>query len=238
MVTEEEIKGWYDDKHQARGEGAWRRYDAYPVFLDYLKAESGRRLLDVGCGTGYLLEAAEQRGLETYGIDISEAGVEIARRVSPQSRIAVGRGEELEFPDEFFDYVTCLGSLEHFLDIDKGVQEMKRVCRNGGLLCIVVPNVNFVLWRLRGIPGTDQQDINEHLLSLEQWRDIFLRNGFEIVKVYSDTGFAKKGSIPSGSRISKLAKSIAYRVSWLVDLTFLMLPLNCSYQFIFIMRKK
>jgi len=54
------------------GENAWRTFEAYPFFLDYLNVKSGEKLLDIGCGTGYLLKATDQRGLQTYGVDISE----------------------------------------------------------------------------------------------------------------------------------------------------------------------
>jgi len=48
--------------------------------LDYLGAQKGRKLLDVGCGTGFLLLAAFKRGLKTYGIDISEEAIKIAKK--------------------------------------------------------------------------------------------------------------------------------------------------------------
>jgi SAM-dependent methyltransferase len=232
MVNEREIKAWYDQRYLSFGEKAWRPFEAYPIFLDYLNVKPARKLLDVGCGTGNLLKAAAQRGLETYGVDISNEGVKIARKISPSSKITVGKGEDLKFPDNFFDYVTCIGSLEHFLDMEKGVKEMVRVAKDDALFCVVVPNINFLLWKIRGTKGTEQQDINENLLSLEQWKSIFIKEGLEILKIYQDKWLMKKTNIFSSLNPLGIVKRTIYKLMWIF------LPLNYTFQFIFILRKR
>ena len=232
MVSEKEIKDWYNQRHRSKGENAWRPYEAYPIFLDYLNVVSERKLLDIGCGSGYLLKEADKRGLKTYGIDISDEGVKIAIKISPNSKITVGKGENLKFPDNFFDYVTCIGSLEHFLDMEKGVKEMLRVAKNGALLYIVVPNINFLFWKIRGTKGTEQQDINENLLSLKQWKNIFMKEGFKILKIHQDKWFMKKISIFSSTNPLGIIKRTILKIVWIF------LPLYFTYQFIFILIKR
>jgi len=78
------------------------------------------------------------------GVDISDEAVKLAHRVAPESRVAVATGEALCFRDRSFDYVTCLGSLEHFLDMGQGLREMQRVAKPDALLCVMVPNSDFV----------------------------------------------------------------------------------------------
>lgn len=231
-ITNKEIKAWYDQKHLSLGENAWRPYEAYPVFLDYLNVKAGRKLLDVGCGTGHLLKAAEQSGLETYGIDISDEAVKVARSVSPNSKIILGKGEDLKFSDNYFDYVTYIGSLEHFLNIKKGIEEMIRVAKNDAFFCIVVPNTNFLFWKFKNKKGTEQQDINETLLSLKQWGNIFINEGLVIFETYQDKWFMKKTKIFSSANPLGVVRRTIYKLIWFF------LPLNFTYQFIFILRKK
>lgn len=231
MVGEKDIKRWYNQKHSKKGEHAWRPYEAYPVFLDYLKVKPGSKLLDVGCGTGYLLKAADERGLQTYGIDISEESVKISKKVSLNSAIMVGKGEHLKFPKESFDYVTCIGSLEHFLDIRNGIREMVRVGKDEAMYCIVVPNVNFLFWKIRGFKGTEQQNISEKLLALEQWKNILAKEGLLVLKVYQDRWFMDKVSIFSSINPLGIIWRTAYKLGWAL------LPLKYTYQFVFILRK-
>lgn len=232
MVTEKQIKDWYNQRYHKKKENAWRPAVAYPIFLNYLNITPGGKLLDIGCGTGYLLNTAARRGLETYGIDISEEGVEIAKKVSPASQIAVGKGEELKFPDKFFDYVTCLGALEHFLDIGRGIKEIARVGKDNALFCIVVPNIDFLLWKISGKQGTEQQDINENLLSLEGWKNIFIENGLDVLKIYQDKWFMRKTNIFSSANPLGIIKRMIYKAAWIF------LPLKYTYQFVFILKKK
>lgn len=232
MTNEQQIKNWYNQRHLSLKEKAWRPFQAYPILLDYFKAKPGRKILDIGCGTGYLLKAADDRGLETYGIDISEEGVKIAKSVSSNSKIIVGKGEDLKFPDNFFDYVTCIGVLEHFLDIERGIKEMKRVVKNNGILCVVVPNINFLYWKIKKKKGTEQQDINEILLSQDQWKNKFIKEELEILKIYQDRWFLKEAKIFSSFNLLEIIKKAIYKLVWIF------LPLNYTYQFIFILKKR
>jgi SAM-dependent methyltransferase len=230
--TEQDIKAWYNRRYADRGLGSMRPPDAYQVFLDALDVQPGRTLLDIACGTGFLLHAATQRGLKTYGTDISEEAVRLSRQTSPESEVSVGKGEDLKFPDGLFDYVTCIGSLEHFLDMEKGLGEMKRVSKPDALLCITVPNSNFLYWRVSGKRGTEQQDINEHLMSLSEWKDLFSRNGLEVVRIRQDRWPMKKIRPFATPNPLRIVRDLAFKLVWSV------LPLKSAYQFIFVLKKR
>lgn len=234
MATEQEVKNWYNQRHIKTKEKSWRPLQAYSPILSYFKTEPGKKLLDIGCGTGFLLKAAADKGLDTYGVDISEEGVKIAQKSSPGSKIIVGKGEDLKFEDDFFDYVTCIGVLEHFMDIEKGIKEMRRVVKKNGTLCIVIPNINFLYWKFKKNKGTEQMDISETLMSLEQWRDKFTKEGLEVLKIDQDNWYFKEPldlSPLSLRKILRAGKKIIYKFVWLF------VPLRYTYQFVFILRK-
>lgn len=230
--TEQDIKAWYNRRYADRGLSSMRPPDAYRVFLDALGVQPGRTLLDIACGTGFLLHAAAERGLKTSGTDISEEAVRLSKQTSPESEVSVGKGEDLKFPDGMFDYVTCIGSLEHFLDMDKGLGQMRRVSRPDALICVTVPNSNFLYWRVSGKHGTEQQDINEHLLSLSEWKVLFSRNGLEPVRVLQDRWPMKKIKPFATPNPWKIMRGLTIKLVWSL------LPLKYAYQFTFVLRKR
>jgi SAM-dependent methyltransferase len=210
-----------------------RPYEAYPPVLDLLAVRPGATLLDVSCGSGFLLQAAHQRGLTPYGVDLSDAAVHLAHRVSPELRLTVCAGEDLCFKDASFDYVTCLGSLEHFLDPSRGLQEMLRVARPGARFCIMVPNRDFAGWKLLGQQGTAQQDINERLLSLAEWRRTFETQGLRVRHVFRDRWHAVKWRLGSGRPSPwRAVKGLLLEFAWRL------LPLSWEYQFIFLLERR
>jgi SAM-dependent methyltransferase len=226
VPTKEEVSQWYDVKYYDAGK-VRRPYDAYPFILDYIKAGDEGALLDIACGAGFLLLAASRRGLQSFGIGISPEAVRMAREVSPASQINAGSAEELKYADGFFDYVTCLGALEHFLDMNKALQEMKRVAKPDATFCLVVPNSRFLLWTVLGKRGTEQQDIKETLLTLREWKDVFTSNGFRVTGVRRDKWYLK---FPATSVAGFVKRVVALILGTVI-------PLRYDYQFAFILKK-
>jgi ubiquinone/menaquinone biosynthesis C-methylase UbiE len=230
-ATEEDVRAWYNRRHVSQGERAWRPADAYAVFLDQLEVTPGGKLLDVGCGTGYLLKEADRRGLTTTGVDISDEAVRIARSVSPRSRIERAVGETLPFEDSSFDYVCCIGVLEHLSDLDRGVREFTRVTKQGGKLCVVVPNKNYLVWKLRGAAGTEQQTVREVLFDLDGWRNLLTQTGLRVALITQDKWPMRRPIISGASNLPGMARNLVRKLVWVF------MPLRYTYQFIFVLQK-
>jgi SAM-dependent methyltransferase len=106
------------------------------AFCDTAGIAAGQRALDVGCGSGALLaELARRVGAENVtGIDPSESFVEAARARVPGARVLVGSAESLPFADDEFD-ATLSQLVVNFLDDPaRGLREMARVTKTGGVV--------------------------------------------------------------------------------------------------------
>lgn len=111
-----------------------------PQLADYADVESGQRVLDVGCGPGALTaELVERLGPENaHAVDPSESFVEAARRRHPGVDVERAPAENLPFADETFD--AALAQLVvHFMEEPvRGLTEMARVTRAGGVVSACV----------------------------------------------------------------------------------------------------
>jgi ubiquinone biosynthesis O-methyltransferase len=121
------------------------RYMMNPVRFSYvlrhLVAQSydyrHKRVLDIGCGGGFLTEEIAKYGFETTGLDPSAPSLVTARSHARTQNLQIeyleGVGEALLFPDNHFDIVFCLDVLEHVSDFRKVISEVSRVLAPGGL---------------------------------------------------------------------------------------------------------
>ena len=111
-----------------------------------------RRVLDVGCGTGGMLQHLSRYG-RVEGVDTDEAAVAFCRSRGLQnvSRAAI---PPLPFPDSRFDLVTAFDLLEHVEDDAGTLTEIRRVLAPGGTFLVSVPAYGF-LWG-------DQDRISHH----------------------------------------------------------------------------
>jgi SAM-dependent methyltransferase len=98
--------------------------------------ERGQRALDVGCGTGALAEAlAALLGADSVAaIDPSRASVKTCARRVPGADVRVGRGEALPFGDGEFDAALAQLVVPWMSDPARGVAEMRRMVRPGGVV--------------------------------------------------------------------------------------------------------
>jgi SAM-dependent methyltransferase len=111
---------------------------ADPV-LDAAGVTTGDRVLDVGCGTGFVARAAHRRAGRTgtvTGLDRNQAMLSVARRSPEAIAWRIGVAEDLPFADSSFDRVLCTFVLMFVDDRRRAVTELARVTRPGGSLCI------------------------------------------------------------------------------------------------------
>jgi SAM-dependent methyltransferase len=135
-MTEQKIS-FDDGGAYERSMGGWSRL-AGEIFLDWLAPSPGLRWLDVGCGSGAFTELIVQRcaPAEAHGIDPSEGQLAFAR-TRPAARVAEfrqGDAAALPYSDGRFDAAVMALVLFFVPDPDKGVAEMMRVVRPGGLV--------------------------------------------------------------------------------------------------------
>ncbi|MBR0656445.1 class I SAM-dependent methyltransferase [Plastoroseomonas arctica] len=120
-----------------RAMGVWSR-DAGQTFLDWLAPEAGLAWVDVGCGNGAFTELLMERCApsEAQGIDPSEGQISFARLRAGAEGAVFQQGDAmaLPFPDHRFDAAVMALVIFFVPDPAKGVAEMVRVTRPGGMV--------------------------------------------------------------------------------------------------------
>jgi ubiquinone/menaquinone biosynthesis C-methylase UbiE len=115
-------------------------YYARPAVLDLAGDVAGRRILDVGCGAGPLLESLRDRGAKVTGVEPSIKMLELARKRLgegvPLQQGGLG-GEPLPFPDASFDDAIACLVLHYLQDWTAPLAELRRVLVPGGRLIVV-----------------------------------------------------------------------------------------------------
>lgn len=99
-------------------------------------------VLDVACGAGHAAESVAPRVRQVVGIDLTRALLELGAQRLTESGVCnvsfqEGDAEALPLVDGSFDLVFCRGSMHHFADPKRAIDEMVRVCRPGGRLVLV-----------------------------------------------------------------------------------------------------
>ena len=159
---------------------------------------SGRRTLDVACGLGSWLQAIAARGAIIAGIDISQVALDVCRSALPEAEIYCGPAEHLPFADRQFDFISCLGALEHFLDPEASLQEMIRVAKPDAYFLLLVPNADFLPSRLGLYSGTLQASVKEEARSLVEWQQLFQSAGLRVQARWRDLHILSPGWIFRG----------------------------------------
>jgi ubiquinone/menaquinone biosynthesis C-methylase UbiE len=211
MKLTDEIKRRFDYKYKV-GETPWVRPvidDDIKSFLKTAKREfNGGKILDLGCGNGWLSVYFAKNGFKVKGVDSSPVAIKEAKNTAKKDNISVefktGDALDFQYPDQEFNIVIDRGLLHHVPKSNWGKYKkgISRVLKIGGLFYLMVfsdkskkPGFNpksGQMWRKvkEGSYLTYDHFFNKKLIS-----DIFDKD-FEIISFNQDPK-----AQPNGSRL-------------------------------------
>ncbi len=181
--------------------------------IEDLDPKNGDKILDVGCGDGYYLHLLSNLGLKLKlaGVDFDLNALASARKNLRKEKTSLVQADlmrNLPFSDNSFDKVVMSEVVEHLPNDVKGLKEVYRVLKPGGVLCLSVPNATYpLLW----------DPVN---WVLEHFLNTHIRKGFwagiwnQHLRLYRPL------------QIKKVIKKAGFGVSKVESLTFWCLPFN------------
>lgn len=135
-------------------EGRWEKVAR--AMAEHYGIRAGDRILDVGCGKGFLLYDFTKAvpGVEVHGIDVSGYAIDNAKE-EIKDRLKVGNANSLPWPDKSFNLVISINTLHnlHCYDLDSALREIERVGRKHKYICVEsyrneVEKANLLYWQV------------------------------------------------------------------------------------------
>jgi ubiquinone/menaquinone biosynthesis C-methylase UbiE len=114
--------------------------------LQHLRSKTGPKLLDVGCGTGFVINLARDLFGEIHGVDITQAMLDRVERSGGNITLHRSVAEKTPFADNTFDAATAYSFIHHLTDYAEVLKEVRRVLRPGGAFYIDL-DPNKLFWQ-------------------------------------------------------------------------------------------
>ena len=169
--------------------------------VDHLDKTGTCTILDAGGGTGNWTIELAAKGHRLTLIDVSAKSVEVAREKAASRQLnvdfIVGNVEETDLPDATFDFILCLGPLMYSPEPQRMLEEMNRLLKPGGTMClefynglgwaIESSNLSFKLRMAMADEELIQMsdwDYPARVFSLQRVSELCQRAGFEVIKLF------------------------------------------------------
>ena len=144
--------------------------------IDLYGLKAGSKVLDVGCGKGFLLYEMQllEQGLEIHGFDISQYGLAHAHPELKANLFIHRAQDKYPYEDNLFDLVISLGTLHnlHIFELEVAVAEIERIGKQGYIMLESFRNelemFNLECWALTA----------ESLMDVDEWKWVYDRFGF------------------------------------------------------------
>lgn len=164
---------------------------------------SPARALDYGCGSGWLADWLAGKGFETVGVDISESGIEVARRSFPNVEFTTDVSAASLRKRGPFDLVTCIHVIAHCFTPSSELKRIHECLRPGGMFLIATPYHGYLKNLAMAVSG----HLTRHLDT--SWPGAYVHYFFpkSISKLLHEVGFTDI-AIARVGRIPPFAKSM------------------------------
>jgi len=184
-VNDETVHPFFDA--YLEDEKSYRGYFARKLD-DLQRYKDAGRLLDVGCGAGFFLDAARDRGYHVSGLDLSSVPAAYARETL-RLDVTVGSLFDYQAPSSAFDVVTIFQTIEHEPTPVAFGAELFRMLAPGGILMVTTPAADGFVARVMGRRWFGYRNV-EHVsfFNRQSLRYALERAGFEIVLLEIEHG--------------------------------------------------
>jgi ubiquinone/menaquinone biosynthesis C-methylase UbiE len=139
-LSEKEYRDFYENLNSISRQRDTDLNDASIQYIIDNLSKTAKTLIDIGCGNGFFLRQVKSNGLDLFGCDIADT-----RRVRDYNFLRCSIAH-LPFKDKQFDIVTSSHTLEHIVNPEKAISELKRITRRQ--LIITVPCQRYYFYTL------------------------------------------------------------------------------------------
>lgn len=206
--TAKDYDRWHTEPASAKIVDAWN----FANLKNFIGLHKITRSLDLGCGTGRLANSLLSISTEVYGLDYSQAVIDIAKQKYPALKLSSGQVVNLPYQDNFFDLVLINGSLHHFFATEETLKEVQRVLMPGGFFVLLgepssqfmkLYNPFFYIWVIDRIivkimavfkrGKSPQEEIEPEALTFNptELKQQIEKAGFNVNKFYTYDYFAR-----------------------------------------------
>lgn len=211
-----EIDGYFDREYFQLHPGK-RKYLDYLIRLLRAHGVDHGRVLDVGSGYGFFLEALERAGYEPHGLELSPQAVAAARQRT-SAPIATGGAEDpFPFPDAHFAAITLLDVIEHLDRYPATLASCRRTLAPGGKLIVITLNAGSLARPILGRRWSFHLDpTHVHMFSAARLREAVGDAGLRLETLTTISNFCNVGE---GNPVLKPLRRIGRVVTtpWLGD---------------------
>lgn len=145
------------------------------------------QILDIGCHGGTFAEVIGKKfpKAAVFGIDISRIAIEYGKKMRPKINFKLASAENLPFPNDSFDLITCFDTLEHLVHPNKALSEMRRVLVKDGEVVFLLPTESLLFrigWFFLSRFGPQKVWQKTHVQNFNGKRldDLLEKSGFKI----------------------------------------------------------
>lgn len=148
--------------------------------------KKGLKLLDVGCASGWFLSQVHGRYpyLKCFGVDVYQKAIEHAQKSYSQFSFSQADAHYLPFQEGFFDIVICFNVLEHVINPQKVMKEIKKVVKKNGVVIIGMDSENYlfalVWWIWKKFKGKVWKSAHLHQFKPKDLDKLFKELDFKI----------------------------------------------------------
>ncbi|MBM3127301.1 MAG: class I SAM-dependent methyltransferase [Chloroflexi bacterium] len=176
-----------------------------------------RRLLDVGCHIGVMIELAQARGWEGWGLEPSVWASEQAR--ARGLRVITGTLDHAALPENYFDVVTMWDVIEHLTDPAAEIRNVQRILKPGGIFAIHTIDIESPFARVMGPRWPWLMEMHLYYFSPRTLSKMLAQNGFQVIRFNAQGRYLRLGYFvtrlePYSRSLYRLLDRIVAALAW------------------------